>query len=64
MDEKQKLGQNGLFEETEVIIHMPYNIPVKRVFDSLNFDVKSFERSGDKPIIIIRYQNNEQAKNK
>ena len=56
MAEKDNTIKNGLFEETEIIIHAPYNTPIKRFFDSENFDIKEFKQNGDKPIIIIRYK--------
>ena len=56
LEKNQNIGQNLLWEEQEIIIHAPYNTPIKRFFDSENFDIKEFKQNGDKPIIIIRYK--------
>lgn len=53
---KQEIGQNQLFEEKEISILMPFNLPIKRIFNDELFEIKTAERNGEKPLIIIKYK--------
>jgi hypothetical protein len=53
--EDKKNGQDSLFEEIEVVISMPYNMPLERLKDTSVFDIKICKHNGEKPFIKVRY---------
>ncbi len=55
----EKLGKETFYEDVEVVINVPYNTPIKQVFDSINFDIKAYHHNGEKPFIKARYKTKE-----
>ncbi len=46
---------NELFEDVVVRISKPYNVPLKTILNTVNFDIKIYERNSEEPFVIARY---------
>lgn len=59
---EENQNKDQIFEDVEVVLSMPYNVPIERVMNDTNFDVRIFKRNGEKPFVKVRYPKSENKK--
>lgn len=50
------MEKTQLLEDKKLSIILPYNTPLKRIFDTDNFDVVIIEKNGQDPLVIVKYK--------